>query len=136
DVYRDAKSPSGFTAPKERWLEPNTSRPRYDGRVIVLSGPAVMSSCESFLLMMKCAPDTVILGGKSQGSSGNPKPFDLGNGVIVLLPSWKDMTSDGKELEGVGVAPDVEIATLPGDFQSADPVLAAALARLRGENGK
>ena len=55
DVYRDAKSPSGYTAPKERWLEPNASRPRYNGRVVVLSGPAVMSSCESFLLMMKCS---------------------------------------------------------------------------------
>ena len=90
-----------------------------------------MSSCESFLLMMKCAPDVVIVGDTSQGSSGNPKPFDLGNGVTVLLPTWKDMTPDGQELEGVGVPADIKVVATPNEFRSADPVLAAVLAHLR-----
>ena len=135
-VYRDPKNPNGFTAPTERWLEPNDGRPRFNGPVAVLSGPAVMSSCESFLMMMKCAPDTVIVGGVSQGSSGNPKPYDLGNGVTAFLPSWKDLTPDGKELEGVGVSPDIEVVASPKDFQSADPVLAAALTHLRSASKK
>lgn len=130
-VYRDPKSPSGFSRTSERWLEPNPDRPHYSGRVAVLSGPAVMSSCESFLLMMKCVPGAVIVGATSQGSSGNPKPHDLRNGVTVLLPSWKDMTADGQEMEGVGVAPDIEVDRAPADFQTSDPVLEAALAHLR-----
>jgi hypothetical protein len=130
-VYRDPKSATGFTAPRERWFEPNPDRPRYEGKVAVLSGPAVMSSCESFLLMMKTVPGTVIVGDASQGSSGNPKPHDLRNGVTILLPSWKDMTADGRELEGVGVGPDIEVKATPADFKTADPVLEAALAHLR-----
>ena len=135
-VYRDPNSPTGFTAPSERWIEPNASRPRYDGRVAVLSGPAVMSSCESFLLMMKCVPEAVIVGATSQGSSGNPNPHDLRNGVTVLLPSWKDLTPDGEEMEGVGVRADMEVAASPNDFKSSDPVLAAALAHLRGASNR
>lgn len=131
-VYRNPSTPNGFTSPpNERWLEPNASRPHYTGRVAVLSGPVVMSSCESFLLMMKQVPGTVIVGATSQGASGNPKPFDLGNGVTVMLPSWKDMTADGKELEGVGIAPDIAVNATAADFESNDPVLAAALAHLR-----
>ncbi len=135
-VTRDPKIPSGFTPPNERWLEPNPSRPHYSGRVAVLSGPAVMSSCESFLLMMKQVPGTVVVGAASQGSSGNPKPHDLGNGVTVLLPSWKDLTPDGQEMEGVGVPPDIEVKALPADFKTSDPVLEAALAHLRDSSGK
>ena len=136
NVYRDGKSPSGFTAPKERWVQPNKDYPKYGGKVAVLSGPPVMSSCESFLLMMKQVPGTVIVGVRSQGSSGNPKPNDLGNGVTVFLPSWKDLTADGQELEGIGIPPDIEVTALANDFQNADPVLQAALQHLRGASNK
>ncbi|MFO0792185.1 MAG: S41 family peptidase [Pirellulales bacterium] len=130
DVYRDPSSATGFTSPKERWLEPKTSF-HYSGRLVVLSGPAVMSSCESFVLMLKQVPGTLVVGGPTQGSSGNPKPHDLGNGVIALIPSWKDMTPDGQELEGVGIPPDIVVNATRADFQTADPVLEAALAELR-----
>ncbi|HVT28337.1 MAG TPA: S41 family peptidase [Lacipirellulaceae bacterium] len=136
DVYRDPNSNTGFTQPKERWLQPNRNYPKYKGRVAVLSGPAVMSSCESFLLMMKQVPRTITVGARSQGSSGNPKPHDLGNGVTLYLPSWKDLTADGRELEGVGIAPDIEVNTSAGDFQNADPVLDTALEKLRVGKGK
>jgi C-terminal processing protease CtpA/Prc len=131
DVYRDPTQPNGFTKPMERSITPTPGEHQYKGRVAVLSGPAVMSSNESFLLMMKQVPGAVIVGAQSQGSSGNPKPHDLGNGVIVFLPSWKDMTADGHELEGVGIRPDIPVAATADDFQSADPVLEAALAHLR-----
>ena len=61
NVYRDANQPSGFTKPMERWLKPTPGVSRYPGRVAVLSGPAVMSSNESFLLMMKQSPNTTIV---------------------------------------------------------------------------
>jgi hypothetical protein len=136
NVYRDAGQPGGFTKPMERWVKPTSDVPRYAGRVAVLSGPAVMSSNESFLLMMKQVPGTVIVGARSQGSSGNPKPFDLGNSATVFLPSWKDLTADGHELEGVGIAPDIEVNATANEFKDSDPVLAAALEHLRKGGAK
>lgn len=132
-VYRDPDRPGGFTTPRDRWLQPNHDGPAFRGRVAVLTGPAVMSSCEAFLLMMKQVPGAVLVGARSQGSSGNPQPYDLGNGVTVFLPSWKSMTPDGHELEGQGIAPDIEVRAAPNDFATSDPVLEAALARLRND---
>ena len=111
----------------DRVVEPNRARPAYRGKVVVLTGVANMSSCESFILMMKQAPDCTLVGEKTYGSSGNPRPRDLGNGVTVFLSSWKDMLPDGSPIEGKGITPDVTVKSTPADFLGADPVLAAAL---------
>ena len=87
----------------------------------------VISSGEAFLLMMKQVPGAVLVGAASQGSSGNPQPYDLRNGVTVFCHRGKIMTPDGQEIEGVGIAPDIAVAATPDDFKNADPVLEAAL---------
>lgn len=130
-VYRESNQPNGFGAVNERIVQPNTARPQYRGKVAVLIGPVVMSSCESFVLMMKQVPGCVLVGEPTQGSSGNPKPHDLGNGVTVFLPSWKDMLPDGTCLEGVGIKPDVPVKVRPNEIADKDPVIEAALAALQ-----
>ena len=130
-VYRSAVTAGGFGEPHDRVLEPNKSRPKYRGKVVVLMGQANMSSCESFLLMMKQVPGCKLIGSTSYGSSGNPKPTDLGNGVTVYLPSWKDLRPDGTCLEGQGITPDIPITVTAAALESTDPVLQAALTLLR-----
>jgi hypothetical protein len=120
-----------FSRVSERTVAPNRGRPGFRGRVAVLMGSANMSSCESFLLMMKQVPSCTLVGERSYGSSGNPQPQDLGNGVTVFVPSWKDLRADCTCFEGEGIAPDVKVKAEPSDFTSKDPVLAAALALLR-----
>ena len=115
-----------------RMLEPNRGRPEYRGKIAVLMGPANMSSCESFLLMMKQVPGCKLVGARSFGSSGNPKPQTLENGVVVFLPSWQDMLLDGTCFEGKGIEPDIAVKAEPGEFLRGDPVLDAALKHLRG----
>ncbi|MHC4385821.1 MAG: S41 family peptidase, partial [Planctomycetota bacterium] len=112
-------------------LQPNKGYPQYKGKVVVLSGPVVMSSCEAFVLMTKQVPGCKIVGEPTQGSSGNPKPHDLGNGVTVYLPSWKAMLPDGTCFEGKGIRPDVLIKARPDQITTKDPVIEAALKELR-----
>jgi C-terminal processing protease CtpA/Prc len=100
--------------------------------VAVLIGPATMSSCESFALMMRQAPRCKLVGASTRGSSGNPRPFDLGNGVVAWVPSWQDLDADGRLVEGQGVPPDVEVKAGRADFRAGDPVLRQALEVLRG----
>ena len=130
-VYRTVDEPGGFTKPQNRILEPNKRRPRYRGKTVVLMGLVNMSSCEAFLLMMKQVPGCKLIGETSQGSSGNPKPTDLGNGVTVFLPSWKAMRPDGTCFEGEGIIPDISIKTTQAELLSRDPVLDAGLKLLR-----
>lgn len=128
---RDASRPGGFTPEQDRVLEPIAGGPLYAGKVAVLMGPANMSSCEAFLLMMKQVKQARLIGQNSYGSSGNPQPYEIGAGITVNLPSWQALTPDGKQLEGNGITPDELIETKPADFETGDPVISAALKWLR-----
>ena len=54
-------------------------------------------------------PGVTLLGSATRGSSGNPQPVDLPNGVTVHFSRWVDELPDGTPLEGRGVPPDREV---------------------------
>ena len=93
----------------------------------MLTGPQVMSSNEAFLLMMRAAGATLI-GTPSFGSSGNPQPRQLANGLVLYVPQWQASDLDGRLVEGNGVTPDIVLDVAPDRFASADPVFDAAVA--------
>ena len=120
-----------WTDPMDRVIEPRKDIQTYSKPVAVLIGPKVVSSAESFVLMMKFGVGAKLIGGTTGGSSGRPLPHDLGNGVSVFLPSWEDQLPDGNLLQGHGIEPDRLVRTTPRNFQDSDPVLAAGLEYLR-----
>lgn len=128
---RDPSQADGWQPLKTRNVKPSDLAPAYRKRVAVLMGKANMSSCEAFLLMMRQYGNCKLFGETSYGSSGNPQPYNLGNGVTVFLPSWKALTLDGTLIEGNGIKPDVVVPTKAEDFKDKDPVLDAALTWLR-----
>jgi hypothetical protein len=128
NLIRDPESPGGWAGPFDRFVEPATEGPRFHKRVAVLIGPACMSTCESFILMMHQPGQRETFGARTWGSSGNPRPHILGEGVTVYLSSWRDMTIDGGEIEGAGLKPDHDVEWRRG---TRDPVLEAALQWLR-----
>jgi hypothetical protein len=130
-TFRKPGTRDGFTDPVDRVVEPTTTHEPYAGPVVVMMGPANLSSNESFLLMMRHGAKARLVGQPSGGSSGNPRPYDLGNGVTVNLSSWKDLLADGSVIEGVGVKPDTVIETKFADFGAEDPVLRQALIEVR-----
>jgi hypothetical protein len=113
-MYRVPQMPDGFNGPFERTLQPTRGRPAYRGKVAVLMGRHNMSSAEAFLLMMRAVPGCVLVGEASYGSSGNPQPHGLPNGVIVNVPSWKALTAEGQVFEGKGLKPEVEVKAVAG----------------------
>jgi carboxyl-terminal processing protease len=121
---RDASLPGGFTPVHERRLKPSGKGAAFKGKIAVLMGPVNMGSCEAFLLMMRQVPGCKLIGTRSYGSSGNPQPVELANGVTVYLPSWQAMDAEGNLIEGKGIEPDIQVAWKPG---GGDPVIEAAL---------
>ena len=108
--------------------------PRYSKPVVVLIGPKVVSSAESFVLMMKHGAHARLIGEPTGGSSGRPMPQQLGNGVTVYLSSWEDQFPDGSILQGRGVAPDSVIKMIPQRTPNpTDPLVDAALKFLRAK---
>ncbi|MBL8729506.1 MAG: hypothetical protein JNM25_13820 [Planctomycetes bacterium] len=128
----DPRAGDGFGERQDRRLRGNDAPDRFPGPVAVLTGPLNMSSCEAFLLMMKQSPRALLVGETSYGSSGNPQPHVLLPGLVVTLPSWQALRPDGSCFEGEGITPHLHVATQPADFAAGDPVLEAALLRLRG----
>jgi C-terminal processing protease CtpA/Prc len=91
-----------------------------------------MSSAESFYLMFAQCPQVTTMGDRTAGSSANPRRIDAGSGITVNLPRWLDLLPNGNRLDTVGVSPDVRVEAGPGEFfNESDPVLEAALKRLR-----
>ncbi len=124
---RDPAQPGGWTPWRPRALTPAPEPKHFDGRVAVLCGPVCMSSNESFILMMKAAGAKVV-GARTFGSSGNPKPLDLGNGVAVMVPSWEVTDTKGQPIEGRGIEPD--LAAEFEDGSGGDGVITAAIKAL------
>ena len=125
---RTGAGKDGFGPVGERSVTGNADpERRYAGPIVVLTSRAVMSSCESFVLMLRQAPKCTVIGQPTRGSSGNPQPFDLGNGVTAMVPSWQDLRLDGTCFEGEGLPPDIVVACAQGDAQQGDPLWKRAL---------
>ncbi|MHC5064660.1 MAG: S41 family peptidase [Planctomycetota bacterium] len=129
---RKGKGAKNFHPVSKREIRGKRDRDRFGKPVVVLMSRYCMSSCEAFLLMMKQAEMSTLVGQRSFGSSGNPKAHDLPNGVELYLPSWKVMRLDESCFEGEGIAPDVEVVVEEGDLAERDPILERGLEVLRG----
>jgi carboxyl-terminal processing protease len=113
----------------QRILEPNKAGQKHAGRCLILMGPSNMSSCESFLRMMRAA-GVKLVGATTMGTSGNPQPHDVGRGIRIYLPSWQQLDLQGNLIEGVGIEPDFVVESKPSDFAQSDPVLRRAVERI------
>jgi hypothetical protein len=120
-----------WRGPYDRVVKPRKDLTHYSKPVAVLIGPKVMSSNESFVLMMKYGAKATLVGDVTAGSSGRPMRHDLGVGVTVVLPSWEDQLPDGSILEGKGITPDLLVPTNETQFTKRDPVLDEAIKLLR-----
>jgi hypothetical protein len=130
--YRNGPRHTDLGSPKARVIQPKSPW-HYVAPVIVLQGQRTMSSAEDFVLMLSRAPQVTTMGDRTAGSSGNPRLLNAGAGITVMLPRWNDLDAEGKSIDAVGIAPGVVVG-VGGDFSGdADPVLAAALKRLRAE---
>ena len=123
-------NPDSSFSDYKREITPTGTGSHFKGPIAVLTGQNNMSSCESFILMMKQVINCTIIGNTTYGSSGNPKPLRLSNNLIVNLPSWQAMDRNGDIIEGKGIKPDIEVKFNKEDFNNNDPVLSKAISFL------
>jgi hypothetical protein len=137
DRFRVRAGKDGFGPVLDRTISGHTdAKQRFNVPIAVLTSRYVMSSNESFVMMMKQAKDCTVVGQKTYGSSGCPKPHELPNGVTIVVPSWQDLRLDGTCFEGEGLKPDVDVPCEAKDLETKDPILESALALLRKKLNK
>ena len=128
--YRNGPAHTNLTERSARSLAPRGPW-RYDRPVVLLIGQKCMSSSESFVAMMTCAPQVTTMGDRTAGSSGNPKIIQLPLDMSVSVPRWIDYLPDGTPLDEKGVVPQIPFAGTAEAFQGErDDLLSAALERL------
>jgi Peptidase family S41/Trehalose utilisation len=130
---RKGAGANNFYNVSQRKIRGKPKNARFGKPVAVLMSRYCMSSNEAFLLMMRQAEKSKLIGQTSYGSSGNPRGHKLPNGVEIVLPSWKVMRLDGTVFEDQGLKPDLEIVPTAAELETRDPILEKALEHLRSE---
>lgn len=98
---------------------------------VCLIGQRCMSSAEWFALMMKVSPNVILIGDKTRGGSGNPKEFELPNGVSFSVSSWIAYTDKMVEIEDKGIQPDILIPAEKSVDSEHDYVLEKAIRHIK-----
>ena len=142
-----ALSMMGWLAPKE-WVAGKlrtrgnefkmTVRPRertYDGPVAVLTDGLTGSSAEFVAATLQEMERATVIGTRTKGEALPGQYTTLPNGDVFLYAVSDFVTGADKRLEGVGVAPDIEIAlTQASLLEGRDLVLEAAINWVRTQD--
>lgn len=112
-------------------VEPDGSITPYQQPIAMLIGARTYSAGEDFCSYYQQADIGPMIGSLTAGSTGNPTGINLVKDVWAQVCTKRDVFYDGTEFVGIGVKPDVAVASTAEDYLNGkDTVLAAAIAYL------
>jgi C-terminal processing protease CtpA/Prc len=107
---------------------PPTDKPHYKGKVIVLIDDRAISQSEHTALFFKAAGNPRFVGTPTTGANGDVTWVTLPGDLAVSFTGHDVRYPDGRQLQRVGIQPDVRAApTLAGIRAGRDEVLEAGL---------
>jgi hypothetical protein len=108
---------------------PRTDKPRYGGPTVMLMDERTQSQAEGTGIHLKAANGTTFIGSATTGANGNVTDFVVPGGIVVSFSGLAVNHPDGRQLERVGLLPDIEVKpTIAGLRSGRDEVLEAAMA--------
>lgn len=126
--YFDAFSRSSF--PEFGDGKTISGPPKWEKPVVLLINEGTRSGKEAFAYVMKKTKRAILVGTRTAGAVLGGKWFHLSDGGGLLIAA-ADSQIDGTRLEGVGVAPDMEVQSTLEYSAGKDPQLEKAIAVLR-----
>jgi carboxyl-terminal processing protease len=103
--------------------------------VFVLIDGGCFSACEDFAMLLKINHRGTLIGERSAGSSGQPYQGALASGMGYAIGAKRMTAPDGARFEGVGIEPDLEVASSRADLIAGrDPAMLRA--RSLAQNAK
>ena len=113
---------------------PASEKWRYKGKTAMLIDERAISQSEHSGLFYKTANDTVFIGGPTTGANGDVTWFAVPGGIRINFSGHDVRWPDGKQLQRVGLKPDVEVLpTIAGIRAGRDEVLEKAVEYLSGK---
>lgn len=96
---------------REHWVTPGPDQRLNDAKIYVLTSGFTASAAEHFALAMKHNGRATLVGGATHRANHFGGVEDLGGGFTAFIPVGRTFDPrTSKDWEGVGVAPDVDIA--------------------------
>jgi C-terminal processing protease CtpA/Prc len=110
---------------------PKSDKPKYAGRTVMLIDDRAISQSEHTALFFEQANGTTFIGTTTAGANGDVTNYVLPGGLTVRFTGHDVRHADGRQLQRVGIQPDVVVApTLAGLRAGRDEVLERAIAYL------
>ena len=107
---------------------PPTDKWRYKGQTVMLMDERTISQAEHTGLFFEAANGTKFVGTPTSGANGDVTTFSLPGGIRVGMTGHDVRHADGRQLQRVGLRPDVEVApTIVGIAAGRDEVLERAV---------
>lgn len=107
---------------------PRTDKWRYHGKTVLLIDERTISQAEHTGLFFEAANNTKFIGSPTQGANGDVTNFSVPGGIYVRFSGQGVWHADGRQLQRVGLQPDVEVGpTLAGIRAGKDEVLDKAV---------
>ena len=112
---------------KKILLDPELDKPKFKGRIVVLTNRGVYSAGSYFAAYIRGIPNAILMGDKTGGGSGVPAGHDLPNGWYFNFSSTIGYTVDRINFEN-GVRVDIEVSATSEDLaKGKDPILERAI---------
>ena len=124
---------SGEFSVEQHVDDPTTAPgPGYAGRVVVLADGSSQSAAEYVCMLVKAATPATFVGSRTSGANGGVTRTVLPGGIAVNFTGYSVRHPDGRQLQRVGIVPDVEVhPTRRGIREGRDEVLERAIEVLR-----
>jgi C-terminal processing protease CtpA/Prc len=108
----------------------------YKGKTVMLIDERTISQSEHTGLFLRAANGTKFIGSQTAGANGDVTNFYIPGGIIVSFTGQSVKFPDGKQLQRIGLVPDIEVKpTIKGVQERKDEVLEKAISHLRTELG-
>ena len=113
---------------------PPTDKWRYKGKTVMLIDERAMSQAEHTGLFFEAANGTKFVGSHTAGANGDQTSFCVPGGITIMFTGQAVRHADGRQLQRIGLVPDVEIRpTIEGIQNGKDEVLEGAIQYLQRE---
>lgn len=100
----------------------------YKGEIVILVNEKTQSVAETYAMAFQQAPRAKVVGSETAGENGNWSRIFLPGGVITFISSVGIYYPDGREVQRVGIVPDIFAKpTIQGIVNNQDEVLQKAL---------
>ena len=100
----------------------------YKGKIVILIDERTQSQAEYTTMALRTAPNAVVMGSQTAGADGNVSLIHFPGGFGSYISGIGVFYPDGKETQGIGIVPDIEVKpTIAGIKKGTDELLEKAM---------